>query len=108
MIDIHSKPTDGLELFGMKATPESGADMLSVENEVESNISVGTQRGMVLRWLKEEGHITPLDAMREFGCFRLGARIHELKKAGYGIINEWEESVNRYGQTVRYARYRLL
>ena len=106
MIDIHSKPEDGLELFGMKATPEKAAEAFA-EPEDFGGIPEDTQCGMILRYLKDEGSITPLDAMREFGCFRLGARIHELKKAGYNIVNEWQESVNRYGKTVRYARYRM-
>lgn len=67
-----------------------------------------TQCGMILRYLKDCGAITPVDAMREFGCFRLGARVHDLKRRGYNIVNEWEESINRYGKTVRYAKYRLV
>ena len=34
-----------------------------------------TQNEMVLEYLNDVGHITPLDAMREFGIMRLGARI---------------------------------
>ena len=29
--------------------------------------------------------ITPMDALRRFGCFRLGARIHGLRRAGVPI-----------------------
>ncbi|MBT4643721.1 MAG: hypothetical protein HOC09_33375 [Deltaproteobacteria bacterium] len=31
--------------------------------------------------------ITPLDALQHFGCFRLAARIDELKKRGHNIIS---------------------
>jgi hypothetical protein len=35
------------------------------------------------------GHkITPLDALDWFGCFRLSARISELKSAGWNIKKE--------------------
>jgi hypothetical protein len=31
----------------------------------------------------ESGHkLTPLDALYQFGCFRLGARIYDLKREG--------------------------
>ena len=39
-----------------------------------------TQNDMVLEHLLLKGTITPLDALVEYGCFRLGARIHDLKK----------------------------
>jgi hypothetical protein len=29
--------------------------------------------------------ITPIQALRDFGCFRLGARIHDLRNAGMKI-----------------------
>lgn len=66
-----------------------------------------TQLDMILRWLIEYETITPIDAMREFGCMRLGARICDLRRAGYEIITEREHSRNRFGQPVCYARYRM-
>ena len=44
-----------------------------------------TQTDQILSALKAGRHITPMDALREFSCFRLGARIHELKQAGHKI-----------------------
>ncbi|MDE2020679.1 MAG: hypothetical protein KGJ13_10120, partial [Patescibacteria group bacterium] len=35
--------------------------------------------------LKRGETLTPLDALKRFGVFRLGARIFDLKKAGYNI-----------------------
>jgi len=36
--------------------------------------------------LLEKGRsITPLEALSQFGCFRLGARIHDLRCAGMKI-----------------------
>lgn len=44
-----------------------------------------TQTQAVLDYLQRYGSITPLDALRELGCFRLAARIHDLKHKGYVI-----------------------
>ena len=66
-----------------------------------------TQRQKVLRFLRDFGSITALDAIREFGIMRLAARIWELRKMGFSIEKVMEESLNRYGEKVRYARYKL-
>ena len=42
----------------------------------------------VLKYLQSGKKLTPLDALNLFGCFRLGARICELRQNGYEIINE--------------------
>ena len=57
--------------------------------------------------MMETGSITPLDAIREFGCLRLAARISNIKERGYTIRTVMEEGENRYGDTTRYARYYL-
>ena len=44
-----------------------------------------TQRDAILRALQEGRSLTPLDALREMACFRLGARIFELRKEGFPI-----------------------
>ena len=67
-----------------------------------------TQCDLILQYIKDEGSITPVDAIREFGCLRLGARIWDLKnKRGIPIKTTKEKSKNRYGKTVLYARYSL-
>lgn len=66
-----------------------------------------TQRAKVLWWLKKYGSITPLDALREFGCMRLASRIAELKEAGFGIETTIETAKNKNGENVRFARYTL-
>lgn len=32
--------------------------------------------------------LTPLDALRRFGCFRLGARVWEMKRRGWPVQAE--------------------
>ena len=44
-----------------------------------------TQANQILLWLKRGHSITPLEALKKFGSFRLGARIYELKQRGYLI-----------------------
>lgn len=44
-----------------------------------------TQREKILEHLKSGLSITPLGALMEFGCFRLGARIWDLREQGYNI-----------------------
>lgn len=66
-----------------------------------------TQCEKILQYIKENGSITQMDALREFGCMRLASRISSLKNTGYKIVSNFETSKNRYGDTVRYARYRM-
>jgi hypothetical protein len=44
-----------------------------------------TQDLQILSYLKAGNAITPIDALNLFGCFRLAARIFELKDAGWPI-----------------------
>lgn len=66
-----------------------------------------TQNEKILKYLQENGSITPIDALREFGCMRLGARIWDLKSIGYEITSKMETTKNRYGEPVHFARYFL-
>lgn len=54
----------------------------------------------------EAGHsITPLEALNKFNCFRLGARIADLKKRGLNIRNF---PINDPNTGKRYANYRIV
>lgn len=66
-----------------------------------------TQCERIIQYMEQEGSITQLDALREFGCMRLASRISDLKKAGFPIAAQMEKNKNRYGESVSYARYRL-
>jgi hypothetical protein len=44
-----------------------------------------TQTDRILAVLKRGHRITPIVALSSFGCFRLGARIYDLRKLGYNI-----------------------
>jgi hypothetical protein len=66
-----------------------------------------TQRVKILKYLREYGSITPLEALREFSCMRLATRIFELKEDGYKIKTVIEKAENKSGEPVHYARYYL-
>jgi hypothetical protein len=62
-----------------------------------------SQNKEIKNWLETGNSITPIDALNLFGCFRLGARIHDLKnKFGVNIKTEIVESGNK-----RFAKYSL-
>lgn len=66
-----------------------------------------TQTDMILIHLKDSGGITSWEAIKEYGCTRLSARIYELRKRGYNIENERVYTRNRYRKPVSYVRYVL-
>ena len=66
-----------------------------------------TQEQKILKYMKDKGSITAVDAIREFGCMRLASRISDLRESGYNIETVFEVSRNRYGDKVKYARYYL-
>ena len=51
-----------------------------------------TQTAQILAHLKTGRSITPLDALDWFGCFRLGARIYDLKQDGHNIVKDMVET----------------
>ena len=67
------------------------------------NIQYKSQSALILEHLRSRGSITPLDALRLYGCFRLGGRIYDLKRAGHTIVTEMVEDNGKH-----YARYRLV
>lgn len=67
-----------------------------------------TQNDKILDYLQHHKRgITPMDALKKFGCFRLSARIADLKEAGHNIYKELEVKEYEDGSTKRYARYFL-
>ena len=65
-----------------------------------------THKSLIRRRLTEGGSITPLEALRDYGCYRLASRINDLRREGLNITKRMEEYVSRVtGKTVRYSRY---
>lgn len=44
-----------------------------------------SQTDAILDALLRGERITPLDALKKYGCFRLGARIYDIRKSGYMV-----------------------
>ncbi|MBT4079676.1 MAG: hypothetical protein HOE82_03595 [Gammaproteobacteria bacterium] len=65
------------------------------------------QNEWVLRYLQTGKRLTARDALQTFGVMRLAARILDLKDSGYEIRREMVEVNNRFGATVKVARYFL-
>jgi len=47
-----------------------------------------TQTDAIINWMETHGTIDPLTALRELGCFRLGARIWDIRNAGIPVTGE--------------------
>ena len=67
-----------------------------------------TQNQQVYDYLKAGNGITALDAQNEFGIMRLAARIADLKAEGHKIVAQKVDVRNRYGQSVKVAKYWML
>jgi hypothetical protein len=61
-----------------------------------------SQNTKILEHLKKHQVIEPMTALDRYGCFRLAARISELRM-NYSIDTEMVERGNK-----RFARYRLV
>jgi hypothetical protein len=66
-----------------------------------------SQCASILKWLSEGKPLTPLMALDKFGCFRLAARIKNLKDDGHAITSNMITVTNRDGGTSKVAEYRL-
>jgi hypothetical protein len=62
-----------------------------------------TQAGKILAYLQAGNRITALEALQQFGCFRLAARIHELRNQGWQIAERMVET----GGGKRVAEYSI-
>ena len=64
---------------------------------------MASQNTRILDYLKSGKKLTPIVALQKFGCFRLSARILDLRKEGHPIITE---NVTKKGKT--FAEYRIV
>ena len=58
----------------------------------------------VLNYINQFGSITTWEAFKDLGCTRLSEYIRQLRQE-LPIEDEWEESINRYGEKVQFKRY---
>lgn len=64
---------------------------------------LSSQRLRILQALKAGRAVTPEWALAHLGCYRLGARIHELRQEGWPI----ESRLVQRDDGSRFAEYRL-
>lgn len=67
-----------------------------------------TQNKLVLLYMQQHGSITPKDAVFALGCYRLSARIHDLREMGYKIKTESRRFVTSTGRSGSFAEYSLV
>jgi len=61
---------------------------------MKDNVNVNEQSSQsqnkrILAYMQEGHRITPIEALKLFGSFRLGARIADLKEGGHDIKSEF-------------------
>lgn len=76
-------------------------------NDNLNAINSESQNTQIAKYLKEGGRLTPGLAWSLFGCFRLAARIGELRKAGMVIQRDDVPVRNNAGRIVYVGEYRL-
>ena len=62
----------------------------------------------ILKHLIRYGQITSLQAINNFNCTRLAARIADLKEKGIDIETEMVYKKNSDGEHIRYGLYKLV
>ena len=63
-----------------------------------------SQNEQILQHLRAGRPLTPYEALDAFGCFRLAARVEELRRAGHPISVEKVTT----GQGKKVAQYRMV
>lgn len=58
-------------------------------------------------YMNQRGSVTPIEAWRLLGIYRLSARINDLRKRGVLITTEPTEVENQFGEKCTVARYRM-
>lgn len=65
-----------------------------------------SQNAKIIQHMKR-GSITPLVALRLYGCMRLAARIDEIRDMGHDVISVWVTVRNASGKRVKVKSYSI-
>lgn len=71
-------------------------------------MALSNQCKRILDFVRRYGTINPQQALNYCCVMRLAARIEDLEKAGYKFKHEMVSGKNRFGEKVRYMKYRLI
>lgn len=89
----------------LNASENRGLTPYEKSNTILNDMQPDTQNFMLLKYLKEHGSITPIDAWFDLGIYRTSARIHDLREKGVNIRTVIIEKTTPEGDTKRYAKY---
>lgn len=79
------------------------------KTRVFSKGALSPQEQMIVAFLLDHGRITPYDAVHNFHCLRLAARISDLKRKGFDIRKQMVRVENvETGRPMSYASYYLV
>jgi len=53
-----------------------------------------SQTAQILTALQSGDRLTPIDALNRFGCFRLSARVSDIKDRGYRVQDKYVKMVD--------------
>lgn len=57
--------------------------------------------------MMKHGWVSPAAAITEIGCYRLSARIWDIKRMGYVIESRIVKQKNRFGHYIAFKEYRI-
>ena len=66
-----------------------------------------TQCEKIIKYMRDFGSITTMQAFNDLGITRLSGRIYDIKALGYKIRSETIYGRNRYGEKIHYFKYYL-
>lgn len=66
-----------------------------------------TQKELVIKYIKDFGSISPMEAFSDLGITKLATRVSELIRDGESIKKVPEQRLNRYGKKCRFMRYTM-
>lgn len=66
-----------------------------------------SQVQMLIKMLKD-GWVSPAAALTDIGCYRLAARISDIRKMGYAIESRVVKQKNRFGHLIAFKEYRIV
>jgi hypothetical protein len=71
--------------------------------QIEQSMEKRSQTDRIIEWLSDGKEITAVEALNLFGCFRLAARIADIRSRGYDVETTYRITKNG----ARIAVYRM-
>lgn len=71
--------------------------------DVLKDMSIDSQVRLILEHIIRRGSITAMEAVEEYGCYRLSARIADLRGAGVEIVTIMMENSHNRGHHAKYV-----